>query len=294
MVLLARWASSAVLVLLIVSVAMGAQDKVAKTAENKVDKTTGDKTPKSTEGKRKAKVPDHCTKDGQIDWIALMGKLFEMYQNYNPSKSSGGSPIEDALLSAFKGNAGTAKPKSTRDSDTASESKQSSGGTQPDLSAALLGSIMSNLAKAGAPSKKGGAADPMDGLKGIIDGLSALQGKDSAGGSGADSIDFSKLTPLLLQMLPSLLGTKSDSSQLNLLSMLMPLLEGQNEGGELLKTLVSQGLKMFLNSGKPGDDSHGPDLDSLLSLADLFTKDTSKEDTSAPRETTKSKLKTEL
>lgn len=302
MVVLARMASSSILILVVICVAMAAQEKETKTSQNKVDKPAQEKTPSAAKTKPESKLPstldkdgdcgDHCTKDGEVDWIALIGKLFEMYQNFQPSKSSGGSPIGDALLSAFKGSGDSAKPKSTRDSDTASESKQSSSSAQPDLSAALLGSIISNLAKAGASSKKGGAADPMDGLKSIIGMLGALDGK---GGSGADSLDFSKLTPMLLQMLPSLLGTKSDGSQLNLLSMLMPLLDGQGEGGELLKTLVSQGLKMFLNGGKSGkDDSHGPDLDSLLSLAELFTKDTLKEDTSAPRETPKSKLKTEL
>lgn len=295
MAVLARLASYSVMFLVVVCIAMAAQDTASKTSENKVDKTAGEKTPKEAEAKSKTKMPDHCTKDGEVDWLALVGKLLEMYQNYKPSKSSGGSPLEEALLSAFKGNADTAAPKASGDSDTASDSKRSSGSAQPDVSAALLGSIISNLAKASAPSKKGGAADPMDGLKSIIDGLSALNGKDSAGGTGADSLDFSKLAPLVLQMLPSLMGKQSGGSQPNILSLLAPLLGGQQEGGQVLEKLVSQGLQMLFNDGKSGkDDSHGPSLDSLLSLAELFTKDTMKEDSSEPRDTPKSKLKTEL
>lgn len=294
MAVLARLASYSVTVLVIVCIAMAAQDTDSKTAENKVDKSAGDKAPKDTEAKAKTKMPDHCTKDGEVDWLALAGKLLEMYQNYKPSKSSGGSPLEEALLSAFKGDADTSAPKASTDSHT-SDSKRSSSSAQPDASAALLGSIISNLAKAGTPSKKGGAADPMDGLKGILDGLSALNGKGSTGGTGADSLDFSKLAPLVLQMLPSLLGKQSGGSQPNILSLLAPLLGGQQEGGQVLEKLVSQGLQMLFNDGKSGkDDSHGPSLDSLLSLAELFTKDTLKEDSSEQQDTPKSKLKTEL
>ncbi|KAK8767510.1 hypothetical protein V5799_005715 [Amblyomma americanum] len=139
----------------------------------------------------------------------------------------------------------------------------------------------------------------MDNLKTVLEGLSALNGKDSSsGGAGAESLDLSKLAPLVLQGLPSLLGSQGGGSQANVLSLLSTLMGSQQGGQGGLEKVFSQALKTVFSPGQSGNDGTKDGLESALSGAfESLLKAGLKDDSPSqetPKDTKKSKSRTEL
>ncbi|KAL1418063.1 hypothetical protein MTO96_026338 [Rhipicephalus appendiculatus] len=137
----------------------------------------------SPEETSKKDLPEYCSKGGEIDWMAVLGKAFELYQSYSSKQTASRprTPLEEMLIAALTQKADSAVPPTTGETSENADAKESAG--QPDMSAALLGSLLSNLGNAGGSSKKSADADPMAGLKTMLDGLGALNGKDSSSGS---------------------------------------------------------------------------------------------------------------
>lgn len=255
----------------------------------------------SSEGASQKDLPEYCSKGGEIDWMAVLGKAFELYQNYASKQeaSAARSPLEDLLAAAFSQKTDSAVPRAKSETAENANGEGSTGTNQPDVTAALLSSLLSNLGNADGPSKKSAEADPMAGLKTVLDGLNALNGKGSSSGStGAGSIDLSKLAPLVLQGLPSLLGTQGSGSQASVLALLGSLL-GNQQSGQGLEKIFSQVLKIIFNPDRKGKDGNLADglepaistvIESLLKAG--FKDDASAKD--APKDTEKSTLRTEL
>lgn len=246
-------------------------------------------------------LPEYCSKGGEIDWMAVLGKALELYRNYASKQtvSKPRSPLEDILIAALSQKAGKAAPPAPSESTANADAVNSAGASQPDISAALLGSLLSNLGNTDASSKKSTEADPMAGLKTLLDGLSALNSKDSgSGGQGAGSLDLSKLAPLVLQGLPSLLGSQGSGSQGSVLSLLGSLM-GDQQSGQGLEKIFSQVLKTIFNPDRQGKDGNlAEGLEPALSgMIESLLKAGFKEDASPkdlPKDAETPTLRTEL
>lgn len=240
-------------------------------------------------------LPAYCSKGGEIDWLAIMGKAIELYQNYasKSAESTSRSPLED-ILQGLQQKPGSATPKKDSEPSASTDAKKSKANPQPDISAALLGSLLSNLGSTGGDSQKADAANPTDSLKNVLEGLSALNGKGSSSGSaGADSLDLSKLGPLLLQGLPSLLGAQGGGSQPDVMSLLSSLMGSQQGGQGGLEKMFSLAMKSIFSPNRPGKDATKDGLESALSGAfESLLKAGLKEDSSShdtPKDAKKSK-----
>lgn len=253
----------------------------------------------SSEETSKKDLPEYCSKGGEIDWMAVAGKAFELYQNYasKETASRARTPLEEMLVAALTQKADSAVPPATSESTANADAKDSAG--PPDISAALLGSLLSNLGNAGGSSKKSADADPMAGFKTMLDGLGALNTKESSsGGPGAVGLDLSKLAPLIMQALPSLLGSQGSGSQASVLSLLGSLM-GNQQGGQGLEKMFSHVLKTIFSPDRQGRDGSLADgLEPALSgVIESLLKAGLKEDASSkdtPKDTESSTLRTEL
>ncbi|XP_075554932.1 uncharacterized protein LOC142587654 isoform X2 [Dermacentor variabilis] len=255
----------------------------------------------SSQGSSQKDLPEYCSKGGEIDWMAVLSKAFELYQNYasKQAASPARSSLEDILAAAVQQKSDNAVPGEESGTAAKPDAKESAGTHQPDVMAALLSSLLSNLGNADGSSKKSAEADPMAGLKTVLDGLNALNGKGSPSGSaGAGSLDLSKLAPLILQGLPSLLATQGSGSQTSVLSLLGSLL-GNQQSGKGLEKMFSQVLNSIFSpdrKGKEGGVADGLEpaistvIESLLKAG--FKDDASTND--APKDTETSTLRTEL
>nr|XP_050037373.1 uncharacterized protein LOC126534168 [Dermacentor andersoni]XP_054928704.1 uncharacterized protein LOC126534168 [Dermacentor andersoni]XP_054928705.1 uncharacterized protein LOC126534168 [Dermacentor andersoni] len=253
----------------------------------------------SSQGSSQKDLPEYCSKGGEIDWMAVLSKAFELYQNYasKQAASPARSPLEDILAAAVLQKSDSAVPGEESGATGKPDAKESAGTPQPDVTAALLSSLLSNLGNADGSSKKSAEADPMAGLKTVLDGLNALNGKGSSSGS-AGAIDLSKLAPLILQGLPTLLGTQGSGSQTSVLSLLGSLL-GNQQTGKGLEKMFSQVLNTIFNPDRKGKDGGVADglepaisnvIESLLKAG--FKDDASTND--VPKDTEKSTLRSEL
>ncbi|XP_075722400.1 uncharacterized protein LOC119167439 [Rhipicephalus microplus] len=250
----------------------------------------------SLEETSKKDLPEYCSKGGEIDWTAVLGKAFELYQSYSSKQTASRprTPLDEILVAALSQKTDSAGPPSTGESAAKADAKDRAG--QPDISAALLGSLLSNLGNAGASSQNSADADPMAGLKTMLDGLGALNGKESSSAS-AGGLDLSKLVPLIMQGLPSLLGSQGSGSQASVLSLLGSLM-GNQQGGQGLEKMFSQLLKSIFSpdrQAKNGNLAEG--LEPALSgVIESLLKAGLKEDTTkdATKDTESSTLRTEL